>query len=665
MEYAMRKLISAIAVGLFITGSVTIASPQSAVATSYQSKVVIVVGATQNATSSYRADADAAAAVFAKYTTNITKIYSPNATWAAVSAAARGANILVYMGHGSGFPNPYNQNLMPWGDNGMGLNTPTGGSDNVTQYYGENYMAQLALAPNAVVILNHLCFASGNNETGLGLPSIATAKTHVDGYASGFIRGGATAVIADGVHGIGPYIDGLFTAHTTIDALWKSSAVGYHGNLIAYPSSQNLGYTSQMDPDPAHPQSDGDYYYRSMVSIPALKTDDAISGQVPMYVSQSGTYHPLDTARVVDTRGFGIGPTGALSSDSKYTFAIAGKGNVPSGAIAITGNLTITSQTALGWVFMGPNIWGAPSSSTINFPVSDDRANGITVALSPAGTIDAWYHGSVAGATINIIIDVTGYYLAGTGGDGYVPYSPKRFVDTRIGTGLSGKFVSGQPKKIQIAGVSGLPASGIDAIVGNVTVVSPSMRGHMYLGPTADSNPSSSTINFPAGDNRANNFIVKVAPDGTIGAVYVGSGNVGNADVVVDISGYYTAGSGAQFHTLDPKRIMDTRIPLGVAGPIPAASAKPLTVWGTGGVPSGAVAITANLTVTQQQYGGVASVGPVIDLSSPFSNLNFPAGDNRANGVCVPLTSDGKVSFVLGPSTGAAHLLLDVNGYFQ
>lgn len=662
----MRKLVPAIAIGLLVMGSVTIAQPQSAAATSSQTKVVIVVGATQSATSSYRADADEAAADFAKYTTNITKIYSPYATWAAVSAAARGANILVYMGHGSGGPpNPYNSVLMPWGDNGMGLNAPTGGSDNVTQYYGENYMAELALAPNAVVILNHLCYASGDNEAGRGLPSLATAETHVDGYASGFIRGGATAVIADGVHGIGPYINGLFTAHTTIDALWKSSSVGYHGNLIAYPSSQNLGYTSQMDPDPAHPQSDGDYYYRSMVSIPSLKTDDAISGQIPAYVSRSGSYHPLDTARVVDTRGFGIGPTGALSSDAKYTFTITGKGNVPSNAIAITGNLTITSPTAPGWVFIGPNILGAPSSSTINFPVSDDRANGVTVPLSPAGTVDAWYHGSAIGATINIIIDVTGYYLAGSAGDGYVPYSPKRFVDTRIGTGLSGQFVSGQPRKIKIAGISGLPSSGIDAIVGNVTVVSPSVLGHMYLGPTADGKPTSSTINFPAGDNRANNFIIKVAPDGTIGAVYVGSGNVGSTDVVVDISGYYTAGTGALFHTLDPKRVLDSRSQLGLAGPLPASVPQTLGVWGNGGVPSGAVAITANLTVTQQRDRGVASIGPTIDLNSPFSNLNFPAGDNRANGICVPLTGDGKVQLVLGPSTGAAHLILDVNGYFQ
>ncbi len=35
------------------------------------------------------------------------RVFSPNATWANVLAAVNGANIIVYIGHGSGFPNPY------------------------------------------------------------------------------------------------------------------------------------------------------------------------------------------------------------------------------------------------------------------------------------------------------------------------------------------------------------------------------------------------------------------------------------------------------------------------------------------------------------------------------------------------------------------------------
>jgi hypothetical protein len=89
-------------------------------------------------------------------------------------------------------------------------------------------------------------------------------------------------------------------------------------------------------------------------------------------------------------------------------------------------------------------------------------------------------------------------------------------------------------------------------------------------------------------------------------------------------------------------------------------------VSGNGGVAAGAVAVTANLTVTQQSNAGFVSVGPTINASTVFSNLNFPTGDDRANGVTVPLTNDGKVQLVYGtPGVGNIQLILDVNGYFQ
>jgi hypothetical protein len=658
----MRKLVLALAIGMLVAAGASNVAP-SAASAAIQTKVVIVVGATQGMTASYRSEADAAATVFAKYTSNITKVYSPNATWAAVSAAAAGANVVVYLGHGSGYPNPYVSYLQPDKDNGMGLNAPTGGSDNVTQYYGENYMARLRLAPNAVVLLNHLCYASGDNEWGGGLPTLDVAKTRVDGYASGFLRGGARAVIADGVGGLSAYIDRLFTAHTTIDALWRS-VPNFHNHVISYPSSRNAGFTSQMDPDIDHPAADGDYYYRSMVSIPSLATDDAISGVAVPFSSKTGTYHPVTPTRVVDTRGNGVGPPGKMAGRRAYTFLIAHGAGVPDGAIAITANLTVTNQGSAGWVYVGPTIDTEPGSSTINFPVRDNRANGLTVALSGTGTVDAYYRGASSSSSIDIIIDVTGYYTPDTTGYGYVQYGPRRILDTRDGTGLTGKFQSLTPRTIQVAGVAGLPATGIVAVVGNVTVVRPSDRGYMFIGPTATSTPTSSTINFPAGDIRANNFVVPLNGDGTIAAVYYSYG--GATDVVIDISGYYMAGTGAQFHTLLPTRILDSRIPLGLTGPIPPNSPQTLTVCG-GVVPAGALAITANLTVAAQSKAGFVSVGPTIDASTPFSNLNYPYGDVRANGLTTPLTSGGTVQLVIGPpgaNGGSAQLILDVSGYF-
>ena len=89
---------------------------------------------------------------------------------------------------------------------------------------------------------------------------------------------------------------------------------------------------------------------------------------------------------------------------------MAGRGPVPANAVAVTGNLTVTAQTAGGYLFLGPGATNNPTSSTLNFPVRDDRANGVTVALGAGGTLSATYVAATAGPTTQVIFDVTGYF---------------------------------------------------------------------------------------------------------------------------------------------------------------------------------------------------------------------------------------------------------------
>ncbi|HEY7451185.1 MAG TPA: hypothetical protein VIA02_01555, partial [Candidatus Limnocylindria bacterium] len=49
------------------------------------------------------------------------RVFSPNATYANARAAVNGANIIVFIGHGSGFPNPYTSTMIPAWTNGWGL----------------------------------------------------------------------------------------------------------------------------------------------------------------------------------------------------------------------------------------------------------------------------------------------------------------------------------------------------------------------------------------------------------------------------------------------------------------------------------------------------------------------------------------------------------------
>ena len=98
----------------------------------------------------------------------MTEVYSPNATWPAVKAALQDASLVVYMGHGNGWPSPYRDTLYPPTQDGFGLNPSAGSGDDAHQYYGEGRIASsVHLAKDAVVLLHHLCYASGLSEPGL------------------------------------------------------------------------------------------------------------------------------------------------------------------------------------------------------------------------------------------------------------------------------------------------------------------------------------------------------------------------------------------------------------------------------------------------------------------------------------------------------------------
>ena len=131
------------------------AAVPSVAAVSGGAKVVIIVGATHGATAAYRTYADQAYAEAIKYTPNVVKVYSPNATWATVKAAVAGAAVVIYMGHGNGWPSPYTYDPKYTTKDGFGLNATEGAGDSNNVYYGEPYVSTLDLAPGAVVILNH------------------------------------------------------------------------------------------------------------------------------------------------------------------------------------------------------------------------------------------------------------------------------------------------------------------------------------------------------------------------------------------------------------------------------------------------------------------------------------------------------------------------------
>ncbi len=251
----MRKTSALLAI--LLVASLGIAVP-SVGAVSAEPKVVIIVGATEGTTDSYRRDADMTYAAALQYTSNVVKVYSPNATWARVKAAVVGASIVVYLGHGNGWPSPYTYDPNFTTKDGFGLNKVEGAGDSNRVYYGEPYIETLSLS-GAVVILNHLCYASGNSESGSPEPTVSVARQRVDNYASAFLRAGAAAVIADAHYGLDGYLRDLFTTSQPIESLWANQQSA-RGNMVSFPSVRTPGATAYQDPNT--PTSG---FYRSLV----------------------------------------------------------------------------------------------------------------------------------------------------------------------------------------------------------------------------------------------------------------------------------------------------------------------------------------------------------------------------------------------------------------
>ncbi len=231
-------------------------------------KVAIIVGATGSETSHYRDIADSAYATAIQYSSNVVKVYSPNATWSAVSAAVTGASLVIYLGHGNGWPSPYTYDPSYKTKDGFGLNSSAGHGDDDLAYYGEPSMATLKLAPNAVVILNHLCYASGNSEPQNAAPTLSVAEQRVDNYGQGFFDAGAAAVIAEGHGSINGMIRDLFTTHQSIIDMWRNQS-DYNGNEFSFRSFRSPSFTAYMDPN-----STSGGYYRSIIGSPDVRTDD-------------------------------------------------------------------------------------------------------------------------------------------------------------------------------------------------------------------------------------------------------------------------------------------------------------------------------------------------------------------------------------------------------
>ncbi|HEX7948872.1 MAG TPA: hypothetical protein VF494_00880 [Candidatus Limnocylindrales bacterium] len=352
-------------------------------------KVVIVVGPTESTTASYRTSADAIAAEAIKWTPNVMKVYSPYATWSVVAAAAQGASVLVYLGHGNGFPSPYSSTLQPDRQDGMGLNTTLGLGDSDKKYYGESYIASgIRLAPNAVVFLQNLCYAPGAGEPGAPEPTRSVAQQRVDNFASGFIRAGARAVFAGDGSYVAGAIHGLFTTQAPILSLFRQGW-SYKGHEIPFTPARNPAFQAILDPNT---WTTG--FQHSVVADPAVTTDDVLAGAGVRLTSAAAPSLTPGGSAVVLANGLQVDTDQSLATPVGYALTggtklriddVVPAGPLPDGSTPPPAVQVHTLDSSVsGWVSGGglkpgdgasPALWAMTGGTTVspNFDGSMDQ----------------------------------------------------------------------------------------------------------------------------------------------------------------------------------------------------------------------------------------------------------------------------------------------------
>ena len=253
-------------------------------------------------------------------------------------------------------------------------------------------------------------------------------------------------------------------------------------------------------------------------------------------------YSPLSPTRLVDTRDGGVTvdhvneATGAVGSEQSLQVPVLGRGGVPSsGVSAVVLNVTAVAPTSGGHLRVYPTGESLPNVSNLNFSAGKTIPNLVIAKVGAQGSVSIY---NAAGFT-HLVVDVAGYFPEGTG---YSSLTPSRLVDTRSGGQTidhanegTGAVGAEQSIKVPVLGRGGVPASGVTAVVVNVTAVAPTAGGHLRVYPTGEALPNTSNVNFSAGTTIPNLVVAKVGADGSI-SIYNAAGFT---HIIVDVAGYF------------------------------------------------------------------------------------------------------------------------------
>ncbi len=261
------------------------------------------------------------------------------------------------------------------------------------------------------------------------------------------------------------------------------------------------------------------------------------------------------------------------------------------------------------------------------------------------------------GALISVLYSPLPATADPDGGGVFVPTSYARLA------GLSNALAAGETRNVQVLGVSGIPSTGVSAVLLDLTASSATASGtaNLRVWPTGDQSPSYSALQVTSA-TAPSTATLAVMP-GAGGQISV-SNSLGSTQVNIDIQGYFTSPgpSGVApggFVPVTTARVLDT-------GSVALAPGESRTVSvASAGVPAGASAVFAAVGARETQQDGhlrIVPSGTDPSVAKPFMNYSSDVGPQTMGGA-LKLGADGAVTVYNGGSS-SVRVTIDVQGYF-
>ncbi|MCU1527032.1 MAG: hypothetical protein JWP75_795 [Frondihabitans sp.] len=266
----------------------------------------------------------------------------------------------------------------------------------------------------------------------------------------------------------------------------------------------------------------------------SLRVD--VQGYYSSGSTAAGGYVPLAASVIANTAdGTGGVAVAKVASQSTLTFPVAGSAGVPTDASGVVLNIQESGSGTTGGYIIPFGAGQARPSTALYWPgqrVYDWTTN---VNLPSSGGVSIY----VAGGPVNLVVSIEGYFTASTNGSGAGQFTPAaaRVYDSRTNGNVP--LAAGEARTIQVTGTNGVPAmtSGLTSVAVDITVIPPAGSSGSVSAYADDAAPGPDTGYFVANSTMT---VFAIVPLGADGGIILQNNSQGNADMVVDVEGWYS-----------------------------------------------------------------------------------------------------------------------------